>query len=133
MHELSIAQSLLDIVLEEGERNRLKQVHAIRLQVGAMAAVVPDALNFCFEMLSRNTIASGAALEIEALPVVARCSRCELPFQVENQTFLCPKCGDPTLELVSGRELSVVSIEGETGDHNDPSNDSRGAQHPSGQ
>jgi hydrogenase nickel incorporation protein HypA/HybF len=133
VHELSIAQSLLEIVLEESARNRLKQVHVIRLQVGAMAAVVPEALNFCFDLLSENTLARGASLEIETLPVVARCSRCELPFQVENQTFLCPKCGDPTLELVSGRELSVVSIEGETGDRDDSDDRARGAQHSAGQ
>lgn len=133
VHELSIAQSLLEIVLEESARNRLKQVHVIRLQVGAMAAVVPEALTFCFDMLSENSIAQGASMEIETLPVVARCSRCDLPFQVENQVFLCPKCGDPTLELVSGRELSVVSIEGETGDCHDPDYRARGAQHSAGQ
>jgi hydrogenase nickel incorporation protein HypA/HybF len=133
VHELSIAQSLLDIVVDESERNRLRQVHVIRLQVGAMAAVVPEALNFCFEMISRDTVAQGAALEIETLPVVARCSRCAVPFEVNNQSYLCPTCGDPALELVSGRELSIVSIEGETGDGDDPSQRSRGPQHSSSQ
>lgn len=133
MHELSIAQSILEIVLEESARNRLKQINVIRLQVGAMAAVVPEALTFCFDMLSENSIARGASLEIETLPVVARCPRCELPFQVEKQIFLCPKCGDPTLELVSGRELSVVNIEGEAEDHDDSDYRARGTQHSASQ
>ena len=116
MHELAIAESLMEIVLEEGRRHNLQKVTLIRLQIGAMAAVVPEALAFSFEMVSQNTIASGAVLEIEALPVVARCSACEVNFEVENQVFLCARCGQPTLELISGRELSMVNMEGETRD-----------------
>ncbi len=116
MHELSIAQSLLEIVVDEANKNGLVQIRGIKLQVGEFAAVVPEALTFCFEMVSRDTAASGAVLEIETTPVVARCGECELLFEVENQTFLCPECGEPVFEIVSGRELSVVGIEGETGD-----------------
>ena len=116
MHELSIAQSLLEIVVEEASRNGLVQIHAIKLQVGEFAAVVPDALTFCFGMVSRDTVASGAALQIETVPIVARCGACGVLFEVENQIFLCPECGEPVFEIVSGRELSVVGIEGETGD-----------------
>jgi len=116
VHEMSIAQSLLEIVLEESRRHCLEQVKTIRLQVGAMAAVVPESLTFCFDLLSRDTIASGAALEVETIPVVARCSECDILFEVEDHIFLCPKCGGPTLDLVSGRELSLTSIEGETGE-----------------
>jgi hydrogenase nickel incorporation protein HypA/HybF len=116
VHELAIAESLLEIVLEEGRRHDLQKVTIIRLQIGAMAAVVPEALMFSFEMVSQNTIVSGASLEIESLPVVARCSICEMNFEVENQVFLCTRCGQPTLELISGRELSLVNLEGETRD-----------------
>jgi hydrogenase nickel incorporation protein HypA/HybF len=116
VHELAIAESLMEIVLEEGRRHNLQEVTLIRLQIGAMAAVVPEALTFSFEMVRQNTIASGAVLEIETLPVVARCSVCEMDFEVENQVFLCTRCGQPTLELISGRELSLVNLEGETRD-----------------
>jgi hydrogenase nickel incorporation protein HypA/HybF len=116
VHELSIAQSLMEIVLEEGRRHRLGRVKLIRLQVGELAAVVPESLEFCFEMVSKDTIAEGAVLDIESVPVVANCSQCRMAFEVENHVFLCPQCGEPTFELVSGRELSVVSIEGETGE-----------------
>ncbi len=116
MHELAIAESLMEIVLEEGHRNNLREVTLIRLQIGALAAVVPEALTFSFEMVRQNTIASGAVLEIETLPVVARCSACEMDFEVENQIFLCTRCGQPTFELISGRELSLVNLEGETRD-----------------
>lgn len=116
MHEMSIAQSILEIVLEEGKRHRLEKVNTIKLQVGAMAAVVPESLTFCFELLSKDTLAAGTKLEIETVPVVARCAACNLHFEVEDYVFLCPECNQPALDLVSGRELSVQSIEGETGE-----------------
>lgn len=133
MHEMSIAQSILEIVLEEGRRHGLEQVKTIRLQVGEMAAVVPESLTFCFNLISENSIASGAVLEIESIPVVAKCSDCSTLFEVENLTFICPECGAPALELVSGRELSLLNIEGETGDHDGSVEDTSGAEHPAGQ
>jgi hydrogenase nickel incorporation protein HypA/HybF len=116
VHELAIAESLLEIVLEEGRRHDLQKVNVIRLQIGALAAVIPEALTFSFEMVSSDTIASGATLKIETLPIVARCSACDVNFEVENQVFLCLRCGQPVFELISGRELSMVSMEGETRD-----------------
>jgi hydrogenase nickel incorporation protein HypA/HybF len=116
---MSIAQSILEIVLEEGKRHCLEKVNTIRLQIGAMAAVVPDSLTFCFELLSKDTIASGTKLEIETIPVIAKCNECNIHFEVEDYVFLCPECNQPALDLVSGRELSVQSIEGETGDNHD--------------
>lgn len=133
VHELSIAQSLLDIVLAEGRKHQLEKVHTIKLEVGALAAVVPESLTFCFEMLSKDTIASGASLEIETVPVVARCDPCNIMFEVENYSFLCPECGEPTPNLISGRELSLMNIEGETGDTHDTDQDSSGAEYPAGQ
>jgi hydrogenase nickel incorporation protein HypA/HybF len=116
VHEMSIAQSLLDIILEESSRHSITQVKQVNLQIGAMAAIVPESLSFCFELLSRDTLVGGASLAIETIPVVARCRDCSINYEVENQVFLCPQCGMPSLELISGRELSVVSIEGETGE-----------------
>jgi hydrogenase nickel incorporation protein HypA/HybF len=116
VHELSIAQNVLDIVLEEGRKHEIKQVLVIKLQIGALAAVVPDALTFCFEMLSQNTMAAGASLVVEILPVVARCKRCDEHFEVIDHDFSCPQCRQATVEMVSGRELTVASIEGETGE-----------------
>jgi hydrogenase nickel incorporation protein HypA/HybF len=130
---MSIAQSLLDIVLDEGRKHHLVEVKSIRLQVGAMAAVVPESLEFCFEMLSRDTIASGAVIEIESMPIVARCSPCNIVFEVEEHVFLCPQCGEPALELISGRELSLLNIEGETGDPNDADQGACNTEHSASQ
>jgi len=130
---MSIAQSLLEIVLEEGRKHSLRRVNSIKVQVGALAALVPDSLKFCWEMLTQETIASGSSLEIETVPVVARCSRCGELFEVENHIFLCPICEQPALDLVSGRELSLMSLEGETGDADDPDEGSCSEEHSASQ
>jgi hydrogenase nickel incorporation protein HypA/HybF len=120
VHELAIAQNVLDVVLEESRRHRLVQVTSIRIQVGTLAAVVPDALSFCFEMISQHTLAAGARLDIETIPAVARCSECRETFTIEDHVFACPRCREPAIDLVSGRELLVASLEGETGETDDP-------------
>ncbi len=112
MHEMSIANMLLEIVLDEARKHAITRIDRILIQVGEMAAVNPDALNFCFSLISEETPAKGAKLEIEIVPVVARCSRCGLIFQVENFSFLCPDCKAITTECISGQELTVLSVEG---------------------
>ena len=97
----------------------LERINKVRLQIGKFAAVVPESLTFCFELVSRDTVASGALIEIESVGITARCDKCDFSFDVEDQVFLCPRCGEPALELLSGRELSVTSIEGETGEDDD--------------
>jgi hydrogenase nickel incorporation protein HypA/HybF len=116
VHELGIAQSVLDIVLEEGRRHALKRISIIRLQVGALAAVVPESLTFCFEMVSQDTMAAAAQLIIETVPIVVRCSFCANVFEVTDHVFICSQCQEPAMDMVSGRDLAVASIEGETGE-----------------
>jgi hydrogenase nickel incorporation protein HypA/HybF len=115
VHEMAIAQSLLEIVLEQGRLHQLERVRVIKLQIGEMAAVLPESLSFCFELLSKDTIASGAVLDIDTLPVVARCTSCGIRFEVEHYRFICPECANSAVEMVSGRELSLASMEGEGG------------------
>ena len=116
MHELSIAQSLLDIIIDESNRHQLGRVNKVMLRVGALAAVVPESLRFCFDLVSRDTVASGALVEIETVAVTARCDKCDLSFEVKDMVFECPSCGEPVLTMLGGRELYVMSIEGETGE-----------------
>jgi len=124
VHELSIAQSLFDLVREEGQRHGLENITVIKVQVGALAAVVPEALSFCFEMLSRGTPLEAARLDIETVSVRALCNHCQHVFTVADKVFLCPQCQEPGVELLSGRELTLMSIEGETGENDDGSKSS---------
>ncbi len=111
MHELSIAESILSIVEDYAQRNDVSRVLSVRLRIGEMSGVVPDALAFCFEICAKRTIAEGASLEIERVPLSARCRACNATFNVEGYCFLCPDCGSTEVEIISGRELQVTEME----------------------
>lgn len=118
VHEMAIAQSVLEIVLDECRRHRMKTVDRINVQVGALAAVVPEALTFCFQVVAQGTPAENAALDIETVPVVMRCPLCGELFEMEDRLDMCPQCGPVVsgLSLISGREMTVMSIEGRGSD-----------------
>lgn len=111
MHEMAIAQGILDIVLDAAARNDAAAVVSIKLQVGEMTEVEPEALTFCFAALAAGTAAAAARLDVEVIPLVGRCRDCGLEFKVERFRFLCPACGSPGVEIVSGRELRVEHLE----------------------
>jgi len=113
MHELSIAGSLFDILMDIAGKNNLKKIERVVLSVGAMRQVVPVAMETAFAAVTAGSIAEGAALEIEAVPVEMRCASCDVVFAVEHNIFVCPFCGAVKLELVCGDELIIKNIEGE--------------------
>lgn len=113
MHELAVAESLLKIVVEEGKKNRLYRVSRVRLRIGKLSTVVPEALSFSFDIIAQGTLAEGAELAVEATPVVAHCSDCDLDFAADDFVFFCPRCRQIAASLLSGKELEIVDIEGE--------------------
>lgn len=107
MHELAIAESVVSSVLERtGER----PVSSVRLRVGRLAGVVPDALRFSFELATAGTPLAGAALEIVEEPGRAHCRSCSVDFDLADPFLLC-SCGSADVELLSGRELTVASVQ----------------------
>ena len=113
MHELAVAESLLKIVVEEGEKNGLKKVTQVRLRIGELSTVVPEAVSFSFDVIAQGTLAEGAKLVAEESPVVAHCNSCDLDFEVKDMVLICPRCQQMMLSLISGKELEVIDIEGE--------------------
>jgi hydrogenase nickel incorporation protein HypA/HybF len=113
MHELSIAQSLLDIVEDEGRKHGVSRVTRVCIRIGTLSAIVPEALAFSFKVITARTIAEGAGLDIEVVPARARCHHCKADFQVESAFFLCPQCGALASEILSGKELEITHIEAE--------------------
>lgn len=111
MHEMAIAQGILDIVLDNAARHDAAKVLRIKLQVGEMTEVEPEALTFCFAAVAAGTAAAEAELEVEVTPLVGRCRDCGREFKVERFRFLCPACGSAGVEIVSGRELRVEHLE----------------------
>ncbi|MDT4986417.1 MAG: hydrogenase nickel incorporation protein HypA/HybF [Micromonosporaceae bacterium] len=107
MHELGITQSVVDAVCE---RAAGRPVRSVRVQVGALTAVIPEAMRFCFELVAEGTVADGARLDIERRPAAASCQACGVDFAVTDLILLCP-CGSADVRVTAGRELQIVSME----------------------
>lgn len=111
MHEMAIAEGILDIALDYAARNDAQQVQCISLLLGEMAGVETEALQFCFESLARGTIAEKAELKLHMMPLLGRCTDCGKQTHIERYNFVCPECGAGPLEILSGRELQVEYLE----------------------
>ena len=111
VHELSIMQSALNIALEQAEKAGGNRIYQIRLRIGALSGVVPEALRFAFEALAPGTAADGAELAIEDVPARFWCASCAKEFQSDDMFAECPDCQTPSGELRAGREMEVASLE----------------------
>lgn len=112
MHEMGIAQQMLSIALGAIPGDLPEpRVERMNLRVGRLSAVVADSLRFCFEIISKETCLEGAELIIETIPVTARCRECGHEWEVPDVVFTCPACEKGEIELLSGRELEVASLE----------------------
>jgi hydrogenase nickel incorporation protein HypA/HybF len=112
MHEMGIAMEILRIVQESIPAEMIgAKVGRINLRVGRMSAVVPESLRFCFTVAADKTNAQGAELAIEEVAVLVSCQECGHQWEVETPDFVCPACGSGRVEMLSGRELDIVSIE----------------------
>jgi hydrogenase nickel incorporation protein HypA/HybF len=107
MHELAIAESIVDAVCE---RAAGRTVHRVTVRIGALTAVVPHAMRFCFGLATEGTVADGATLAIDQRPGEARCRECGDEVTLADAILLCP-CGSADLEVTAGRELQIVSME----------------------
>lgn len=112
MHELSIAQSLVDLATEAAQSAGAIGVQSVRLRLGPLSGVAEDALHFSWEVVITETLLAGAQLSVEAVPVVIYCASCQAN-QTPNSTqwLRCPICGAPPAQIVQGRELELVAVE----------------------
>lgn len=111
MHELSIMDSALNMALEQAEKSGATRVCVIRLRIGTLSGVVPEALQFAFETLAPGTLADGAALDIENVPARFWCDACRQEFQSDDFFAECPQCHSPSGDLRAGREMELASME----------------------
>ena len=111
MHEYSIVQGIMQTVLAEAEKAKAQKVVKVSLKIGELTGVFPDSLTFCFELISKGTIAGGTALNIEKVPIMGYCPHCDKNFLIEDNHYLCQHCKNPTIELTSGRELQIDHLE----------------------
>ncbi len=111
MHELSIAMSLVEIIKDECQKNKVEKLKKVKLVVGQMAGIVPDSLQFGFEVVSEGTPAEGAELEIEVKPITACCQKCGANFEVTEFRFRCPQCQSLAVKKQGGDELYIEYLE----------------------
>jgi len=111
MHELSLAEGLVELIEEQARAERFARVRAVFLEVGALANVEPRALALGFEAASRGTVADGARLEIARPEGVGWCVECEARVPLAARGEACPRCGGYGLLLVDGGELRVTELE----------------------
>jgi hydrogenase nickel incorporation protein HypA/HybF len=112
MHEMGIAMEIVDIAKASIPQDMQDaRVIRVNLQVGRLSAIVPDSLRFCFDLVIKDTPLEGAELSIEEVPVVARCKDCQAEWTVTEPVFTCKACQSGAIDMLSGRELDIKSIE----------------------
>ena len=111
MHELSLMESTLAIAVGEAEKQHARKITGLRMRVGEFSGVVVEALEFAFSALTPGTLAEGAVLQIDKVPLSCYCSTCRRDVALPTLAFECPVCGGSALEIRKGRELEIVSIE----------------------
>ena len=111
MHEQSIVEALLALALENAEKAKASKILSIYLIVGELSGVVDKAVEFYFSFLSRGTIAAEASLFFMNSPAQLRCRNCDTVFSPERLKLNCPNCNERQVEIISGRELYIDSME----------------------
>ena len=111
MHELSITQSMIDIVLEQGDKAGAKKIKAINLVIGELSGFVEESVRFYFGFLSKDTIAEEAELNFIPVSAQGRCRICHSTFELEDADWNCPRCGVSDIDITAGKELFVESID----------------------
>lgn len=112
MHELSVALSLIEGIDDSSRREGFDRVLAVRVRIGALSGIAPDALRFSWKLATAGTLAADSTLEIENVPLVVFCEQCETERRPRAGTgLICPECGNACPNIVSGRELQLVAVE----------------------
>ncbi|HEY9853603.1 MAG TPA: hydrogenase maturation nickel metallochaperone HypA [Leptolyngbyaceae cyanobacterium] len=111
MHEVSLMANTLDIALEHAQTQGAQKIHLLKMRVGALSGVVPEALEFAFDVCTQGTIAEGAKLEIDYLPVTCYCANCQLKFEPDDAIYECPVCHQISTDIRQGKELELASLE----------------------
>lgn len=115
MHELSLAEAVVNAIKGLCADSGWRRVRRVALKVGRMRQVDPELLTFAFEVVTKGTLAEGAGLSVLELPTVFKCNACEQTLSGEGTAFLCQSCGSADVELLSGMELIIESMEVDQG------------------
>ncbi|MCK5242347.1 hydrogenase maturation nickel metallochaperone HypA [bacterium] len=118
MHEFSICQNLVDAIVNEVNAiqplpKRLLKVH---VALGHLRQIIPEYLQFAYEVLIKDTVAEGSELLVRTVPLEVKCRKCQWQGEIERQAFICKSCGSTELEMLTGMELYLENLEIEVED-----------------
>ena len=111
MHELAITENILEIVLSEAKSAQANKITKINLVIGELSGTVSDCVQFYFDFLKKGNAAEDATLDFKLVPAELRCRDCLTAFNLKDPAWVCPNCRGTNLDVVSGRECYVESIE----------------------
>ena len=112
MHELYLAESIINIVKDYASHDGFQKVNSISLSYGRLSCIEPKSLQFGFDVQAKGTPAQGAALEFQVLPAIVHCFSCEKDLEVEAHTGTCPSCGGYEVVLIAGtEELQILELD----------------------
>ena len=111
MHEVSLVESIVALIEDERRRQAFSRVRIVRVHVGALGHVEPDALRFCFDAVTRGTVADGAELSIITVAGEGTCSACHRTVALGDRFDDCPACGHAQVRMTAGNELRLAELE----------------------
>lgn len=112
MHELSLTQSILDIIEDYARKYSFRKLNSLKLSFGRLSSIDPNSLEFAFEVISKGTVAEGAVLEFEIRPIVISCFSCAMDSEIEVFSSVCPLCHGKEVMIVGGNEeLKLLEME----------------------
>ncbi len=111
MHELEITRSLVKLALDEAEKANAKKLTSVTVVLGEMCGAVDDSVAFYFEIMTKGTIGEGAKIIFRKVPMQAKCRNCGSTVNPKDIFWECEKCHSMDIEMISGKELYIESIE----------------------
>ena len=111
MHEMSLAESVLQIIEDTARVQSFRRVRTVVLEIGVLSAVEPEAMIFCFDGVTRGSIAEGARLDSVEIPGTGWCMQCGKSVTLSERYGLCPECGDARVQITGGNEMRVRDME----------------------
>jgi len=111
MHEMSLAEGVLQIIEDQALKSGFARVKTVWLEIGALAGVETEAMRFCFDAVTRGSVAEGAQLEIIAAPGTSWCMQCSATVPVAERYSPCPHCGGYQLQVQGGTEMRIKELE----------------------
>ncbi len=111
MHEMAIALNILNIVTAVAQREGAQRITKVNVVVGELRGIIPLQLIYSFGLIAEGTMARGAQLDLEIIPVTVRCKRCGETFIVKDHRYTCLKCQGEDVQTIGGTELRVKDIE----------------------